>query len=74
MVTTIQVNENTLQLLKKIKLELSVQSYDEAIKKVVIERTKGESMAGSLKKYFKNKSSKELLKELQNERRKSDRF
>ncbi len=74
MVTTIQVNENTLELLKKIKQEFEAQSYDEAINRVVIERTKGESMAGSLKKYFKNQSYKEVVKELQNERRKSDRF
>ncbi len=32
------------------------------------------SMAGSLKYYFKNQSLKEILKELQDERRKSDRF
>ena len=35
---------------------------------------KKESMAGSLKKYYPNISLKEILQELQDERRKSDRF
>ena len=37
------------------------------------EREKIKSMGGSLRKYFKNKSAKEVIKELQKERRESDR-
>lgn len=74
MVTTIQVDEKTLLLLKKLKEELMTKSYDEAITKLVIKRTRG-SMAGSLKKYLKKgETIKDILKELQNERRKSYRF
>ncbi len=74
--TTVQVNEQTLMLLKKLKQELEARSYDEVINKVAIQRTRKEvkSMAGSLKKYFKNESLKKILKELDDERRKSDRF
>ena len=79
MVTTIQVDENTLLLLKKLKEELNAYSYDEAINKIAGERSKNyakkHSMAGSLKKYYKKgETLKDILKELQNERRKSDRF
>jgi len=73
MVTTIQVDEKTLLLLKKLKEELNVSSYDETINKIVLQRTKEKfkSMGGSLKKYYKNKSLKEVLDELQKERRES---
>lgn len=74
MVTTIQVDENTLLLLKKLKEELNASSYDEAITKIAMKKTKKKSMAGSLAKYYKNTSLKEIIKELQDERRKSDRF
>lgn len=75
MVTTIQVNEQTLELLKKLKRELNVHSYGEAIQKITIKSLKPKkSFAGSLKKYYKNYSSEQMLKELQEERRKSDRF
>ena len=76
MVTTIQVNERTLLLLKKLKEELQAKSYEEAIIKVANQRTKvKESMAGSLKKYIKNsQKTKEIIKEIQDDRRKSNRF
>ena len=76
MVTTIQINEQTLEILKKLKEEIQAKSYDETINKIVINRVKEKykSMGGSLKKYYKNKSLKEILDELQKERRKSDRF
>ena len=74
MVTTIQVDEKTLLLLKKLKEELVARSYSEAIKKLAIKRIKAKSMAGSLAKYYKNISLKEILKDLQERRRKSDRF
>jgi len=63
-----------LLLLKKLKEELTAKSYDEAITKLAIKKTKTKSMAGSLAKYYKNKTLKEVLKELQDERRESDRF
>jgi predicted CopG family antitoxin len=74
MVTTIQIGEKTMEMLKKLKERHNAQSYDETINKIVIEKTKEKSMGGSLKKYFKNESLKEVLKELQNERRKSNRY
>ena len=75
MVTTIQINEQTLEILKRIKEEVQAKSYEEAIKKMIIDRTKKKSMAGSLKKYLKKgETFRDLLKELQNERRNSDRF
>ena len=78
MVTTIQIDEKTLLLLKKLKEELQVRSYEEAIKKIIIDKTiqraKKQSMAGSLKKYMKKQTTKEIVKELQDERRKSDRL
>ena len=65
MVTTIQVDEKTLLLLKKLKEELEVSSYDDAINKIAIKCLKPqESMAGSLAKYVKKLSKKEILNEL----------
>lgn len=74
MQTTIQVNEKTLLLLKKLKEEMKASSYEEAINKIAIERANKKSMAGCLAKYYKNKSLKTILKELKEERHKSDRF
>ena len=50
MTTTVQIQDETLKLLKKIKDETHSSSYDEAIKKVVAMRVQ-ESFAGYLKKY-----------------------
>ena len=75
MVTTIQINEKTLLLLKKLKEELKASSYDDAIIKISVQRTKKESYAGSLKSYMgKKETIKDMLKEMQEERHKSDRF
>jgi len=71
MPTTIQINESTLELLKKIKRELEASSYDEAISKMVINASRKESMAGYLGKYIGKKSRKEILHDL---RDKNDRF
>ncbi len=35
MVTTIQVKENTLQLMKNIKTDLKLDTYDEVINKLI---------------------------------------
>lgn len=64
MTTTIQLNENTLLLLKKLKEEVEAKSYEEAIKKIIIERTKKEVMAGYLGKKYGKLSRKEILKGL----------
>lgn len=72
MVTTIQVDENTILLLKKLKEALEASSYDEAITKIAIKHLKpARSMAGSLKKYVGKLSKKEILKDL---RDKNDRI
>lgn len=67
MVTTIQVKDTTLELLKKVKEETKSSSYDEAIKKIVIARAKKESFYGFLGK----KSRAWVLKDLRDEH---DRF
>jgi len=73
MVTTIQIDEKTLLLLKKLKEELNASSYDEAINKVAVQRHR-KSHAGSLKKYFgKKETLKGLLSEMQEERRRNER-
>ncbi|MBS3066219.1 hypothetical protein J4205_00190 [Candidatus Pacearchaeota archaeon] len=71
MPTTIQINESTLELLKKIKKELEASSYDEAITKMVINESQKESLAGFLGKYIGKKSRKEILHDL---RDKNDRL
>ena len=67
MVTTIQVQKQTLELLKKLKEETHASSYDEAIKNIAIARTKNESLAGYLGKYLGKKSRKWILKDLRDE-------
>jgi len=74
MVTTIQVHETTLELLKKLKEETKKQSYDETIKEIVMARTKNESLAGYLKEYMGKDSLKKTLKDLKDMRNESDRF
>ncbi|MAG02641.1 hypothetical protein CMI42_04860 [Candidatus Pacearchaeota archaeon] len=72
MVTTIQIDDRTLDLLKTLKEEINARSYDEAIVRIVGQRNK-KSFAGSLKKYFQNDNVSSIARELQNERRK-ERF
>ena len=75
MVTTIQVDEKTIFLLKKLKVALDASSYDQAITRLALKHIKPEkSMAGSLKKYAKNYSAKQMVKELKEEREKLERF
>ena len=66
MPTTIQIDERTLKILKKVKEETHSYSYDEAIKKIVASQVK-ESLAG----YLGKKSIKEIMK---NSRDEKDRF
>jgi hypothetical protein len=72
MVTTIQVDEKTIMLLKKLKQELEASSYDDAINKIAIKCLKPKlSMAGSLKKYAGKLSKQDILHDL---RDKNDRI
>ncbi len=63
MPTTIQINERTLQLLKKLKAELDVSSYDEAIVKMASGQSGKKSLAGFLGKMPKEKILKDLRDE-----------
>lgn len=67
MVTTVQVSDETLQLLKKVKEETKSNSYDEAIKQIIVRRVCEKSFAGYLSKY----SSKDPYKGVRDKR---DRF
>ena len=67
MATTIQIDDRTLKILKKIKEETRASSYDDAINKIVNSRLKEESLAG----YLGKRSLKEVLKDL---RDKNERF
>ena len=70
-ITTIQLNERTLFLLKKLKEQMNASSYDEVINKK-ISRDEVKSFAGFLGKYrIKKMSRKDILKDL---RDKHDRF
>jgi predicted CopG family antitoxin len=67
MTTTIQIDERTLEMLKKIKDETDASSYDDAINKIIADRLKKESLAG----YLGRKPLKDILKGL---REKHGRF
>ena len=71
MTTTIQVQDQTLKLLRKIKSEIKTSSYDETINKLASRSEKRESMAGYLGRYFEGKSLKKILAGLRDEH---DRF
>lgn len=62
-----------MKLLKKLKQELKSTSYDDTINQVTLQRTKNDSHAGSLKKYMKKDTLKEILNDLYKERHKIDR-
>jgi len=69
MVTTIQVSETTMQMLKKLKERTNSISYDVAIRQLIVERPK-ESLFGAFasKKHY---TREEILKDLRDE---NDRF
>lgn len=71
MPTTIQINERTLELLRKLKRELNASSYDEAIVEITLQRARKESFAGILRKYKGRENLREILRGLRN---KNDRF
>jgi hypothetical protein len=49
MVTTIQVGEDTLEILKHLRSAYEAKSYDEALRRALDELTRRESLAGILK-------------------------
>ncbi len=61
MVTTIQVTETTLELLKKVKEESKAASYDRAIAQIILKRENHGSMAGSLGKYLGKQNKVQIL-------------
>ena len=67
MPTTIQIEDRTLKILKKVKEETNSSSYDEAINKIVLSKSKNESLAG----YLGKKSMQHIFKGLRDEK---DRF
>ncbi len=67
MTTTVQIQDDTLQLLKKVKEETHAQSYDEAIKKIIFFRVREKSMGGYLSAYASKNTRKDI-------RDKHDRF
>lgn len=71
MVTTIQVAEQTLDLLKKVKDETNSDSYDSVITELILQKVVKGSMAGYLGKFLGKKSKKEILINL---RDKHERF
>jgi hypothetical protein len=71
MVTTIQVSNRTLEILRQLKQQMQAESYEETIMELMKERGKEESLAGHLQKYVKGKPKKDILKGLRDE---NDRF
>jgi len=67
MPTTIQLDKETVKMLKGYKEQLNLDTYDELIKKILTEKTK-KSLYGFL---GKKKNMEEILRGLRNE---SDRI
>ena len=65
--TTVQVTDDTLELLRKAKTETRSSSYNEAIKKIILTRTGKKTLGG----YLGRRPSHQLLKDL---RDKHDRY
>ena len=63
MPTTIQLDEETVKMLKGYKEQLNIPTYDDLIRKMLAEKTK-KSMFGYL---GKRKSMKEILNGLRDE-------
>ncbi|MEK6961285.1 MAG: hypothetical protein AABX47_09010 [Nanoarchaeota archaeon] len=65
MSTTIQISDNTIDVLKRIRQQLNASSYDEAIQQILRDARRQKSMYGYLGKTV---SKKELLRDLRDER------
>ena len=63
MPTTIQIDERTLKILKKVKEETQSSSYDEAINRIVAHR-----QSASLAGYLGKKPVKAIMKGLRDEK------
>ncbi len=70
-VTTIQVDEHVLALLKKLKQEYNASSYGEVIVTTVNNSQKNKSLAGYLGKLLSKKEKEEIMRD---DRRDSERF
>lgn len=64
MATTVQVQDETLELLRKVKAETQSSSYDEAIRKIVVLQVQEKTLGG----YLGARPSKRLLRNLRDER------
>ena len=64
MTTTVQVQDETLELLRKVKAETQSSSYDEAIRKIVVLQVQEKTLGG----YLGARSPKRLLRGLRDER------
>lgn len=64
MATTVQVAQETLELLKRFKGSRKAKSYDEAVRKMLVEAWPKESMWGVLGK----KTMKQIMEGLRDER------
>ncbi|MEK6904279.1 MAG: hypothetical protein AABW87_01670 [Nanoarchaeota archaeon] len=71
MVTTIQIGEKTMEQLKMMKKTQGLNSYDEVIQELIVKSRKARSFFGFM---GKSGNLKKMLRELQEDRRKSDRF
>lgn len=74
MVTTIQIDEKTLALLKKLKEDFNSSSYDDTINQVFIERASNYAKENSLAGFLGKKNSKKIIDELKKARKENERF
>ena len=70
-ITTIQVDENVLALLQKLKQEYKASSYGEVIVKTLNNNQKNKSLAGYLGNLLSKKEKGEIMHD---DRRDSERF
>jgi len=70
-VTTIQVDEHVIALLKKLKHEYNASSYGEVIVKTLNNSQKNKFLAGYLGKLLSKKEKEEIMRD---DRRDSERF
>lgn len=73
MATTIQIQDDTKELLKHVIKSTNSKTYDEAIQKLVKMKT-SKSMYGAFAVNGKKYPVKEIVKDLRSERDNADRF
>ena len=74
MATTIQIDDKTLALLKKLKEDFNASSYDDTINHIFIERLRNYAKENSLAGFLNKKNSKKIINELKKARRENERF